>query len=181
MNSEPSSIELLVGERWTAAHTKSRCEKVVSLHCERHAIPHYLPLLRRAKRYQRRTVETFLPMFPGYLFVQLNAETLTTLLRSHRVVQLLRTDETTEKVLVEELRQIQQLEQIQREAELLVQPDLAPGKPVLITAGPLAGLSGIVQRRRNTTRVTVNVELLGQSVSAELDIGEVEADPLETA
>jgi transcription antitermination factor NusG len=174
MSTESQPIVAVPGERWTAVHTKPRCEKVVDTYCRRNQIPCYLPLLRRAKRYQRRTVETFLPMFPGYIFVRLGADQLTTLLRSHKVVRVLRTDEVTERVLIDELHQIQQLEAMQQEAELVVQPDLAPGNAVTITSGPLAGLSGIVERRRNKTRVTVNVELLGQSVSADLDIGEVD-------
>ena len=42
--------------------------------------------------------------------------------------------------------------------------------------GPLAGLNGIVTRRKNRIRLTVNVEMVGQSVSLDVDVAEVEID-----
>ena len=55
-------IEKKPNALWTAAHTKPRCEKVVADYCQRHGVTFYLPLRRRAKRYQRRTVENFLEL-----------------------------------------------------------------------------------------------------------------------
>jgi len=167
-------IEKLVTAQWTAVYTKPRCEKVVNEYCRRHSIACYVPLRRRAKRYQRRTVETFLPMFSGYVFVQLHPEMKTILLESHKVVTVLQIEDTQEDLLIHELNQLQQLEQLQLEEDLIVQPKLIPGTPVQVVVGPLAGLTGIVQHRKNKARVSINVEILGQSVSAELDLGEVE-------
>ena len=169
----PVPIEKRPDAVWTAAHTKARCEKVVARYCDSHSIAHYLPLQRRAKRYQRRTVETWIPMFPGYIFVQLAPEMHTILLQSHRIAAILPINATAEERLIEELRQIQRLEAAAREVELVVQPEIIEGKAVTVTAGPLRGVTGVVQRRLKLTRVVVNVDILGQSVAAELDIGEV--------
>ena len=166
-------IEHEQGTHWTAVRTKPRCEKIVAEHCRRYDIACYLPLRRRAARYQRRTVETFLPMFPGYIFAQLGNVTKDVLVQSHKTVAILPIDDAQEATLIDELRDIQTLEQASLEADLTVQPELMQGKPVRITGGPLAGLRGIVNRRHEKTRVTVNVEMLGQSVSAELDVGDV--------
>jgi len=176
MSTCPIEIRLIPDRRWTAVHTRARCEKVVARVCEVNDIPCYLPLRRRAQRYQRRTVETFLPMFPGYVFVCIDPLGRATLLGASRAVAVLSVDDTTEARLIEELQGIQQLESLAREQELIVEPELASGKAVRITAGPLAGVHGIVSRRTNRTRVTVNVEILGQAVSVDLDIGEVHTD-----
>jgi transcriptional antiterminator RfaH len=159
---------------WTAVHLKSRCEKQVRDHCERNEIACYLPLVRKVKRYQRRNVETFLPMFPGYMFVQLGPGESTTLLKCHRVVHILHIDKEREGQLVEELRALQILEKAALEAHLVAKPELVPGKMIEVTSGPCAGLCGIVERRQGKTRVTVNVELLGQSVSMEVDANELD-------
>jgi len=169
-------IEKKTGMQWTAVRTRPRCEKVVDTYCQRHRIPCYLPLRRRAQRYQRRTVETFLPLFPGYVFVQIDNETRSVLLQSHKIVTVLRIDAVQERTLVAELGDVQLLERAALEAELVVQPEIVPGRPVRVRSGPLAGMSGIVQRRQQKTRVTVNVEILGQSVSVELDVGDVDVD-----
>jgi transcriptional antiterminator RfaH len=161
---------------WTAAHTKPRCEKVVRDHCRKHGIPVYLPLRRRAKRYQRRNVVTYLPMFPGYIFLQLDPDSKPLLMRSNRVVHVLPIDEPNEEVLVRELNDLRALEQASAEAEIVVQPEIVEGKVVRVTSGPMAGVQGVVTRRRDAVRVTVNIEMLGQSASAEVDIGALEVE-----
>lgn len=158
---------------WTPVHTRPRCEKVVGQFCERFGLTYYLPLRRQVKRYQRRNVEHFLPMFGGYIFVQLEQQTRMRLMESHRVVNFLDSSGARELQLLDDLREVQRLELASMDAELVVQPELVPGTPVLIAAGPLAGLTGIVQRRQAKTRVSVNVDMLGQSVSVDLDVGEV--------
>jgi len=167
-------IRQIPGLRWTAVYTKARCEKVVADYCERHGFAYYLPLRRRAQRYQRRTVETFLPMFPSYTFVQISETDKTLLAQSHKTVAILPVDDAQEARLIEELQDIRILERAQLELEVEVLPELAPGRTVRITSGPLSGLNGIVERRQQQTRVTVNVEMLGQSVSVEVDLGEVD-------
>ena len=169
------AIELAPGRAWAPAYCKPRAEKVVAGYCERHGIPCYLPLLRRRARYQRRTVETFLPMFPGYVFVQLGPEDRTTFLECHRIVHIVDVRDAREEILVAELNQIQRLEAAQVDVDLVVMPELKAGTPVVVVDGPLKGTTGIVECRKGKTRVTVNVEMLGRSVTAEMDLGELEA------
>ena len=164
------------GLRWTAVHAKPRTEKVLANYCAQHALDHYLPLRRRAQRYQRRTVETFLPMFPGYLFVQLDEDRKSILVRSHKVVSVLAVSEAGEATLVRELQAVQCLEAAGRQSELTVQPEIVSGRPVRVVAGPLKGMEGIVEKRNRQTRVSVNVDILGQSVSVDLDIEELEVE-----
>jgi len=161
------------GMQWTAVYTKPRCEKVVRTLCERFGLPCYLPVRRRAKRYQRRLVETSVPVFPGYVFAQFGVSDRPQLVRSGKVVAILAMDDCGEARLVQDLREVQGLLLAQFAGDLVVRPELVAGQPVRIEAGPLAGLAGIVQRRRDRTRVCINVELLGQSVCAELAADEV--------
>jgi transcription antitermination factor NusG len=172
----PVDIRQLADVTWVPVYTKPRCEKVAADYCRRHAIPCYLPLVRRAKRYQRRTVETFLPMFRSYLFAQLGAESRVQIVQSHKIVRVVDVTADQEAGLVRELNDILRLEQLQVEADLVVLPELQPGTPVVVTVGPFKGMTAIVARRRSLTRVTVNIELLGQAVTAEIDVGEIEPE-----
>ena len=162
---------------WTAVRVKPRTEKIVKSHCGKFDIPAYLPLRRRVRRYQRRKVETYLPMFPGYLFVQVDEASYRDLHRSHKIVWIASVSEgPQEDQLIQELHDIQKLEELANRAEIMVQPEIKPGTPVLITSGPLRGTEGIVEQRHNTTRVTINVDILGQSASVDMDVGEIEID-----
>lgn len=169
----PLLIESTPGKLWTPVHVRARCEKIVASYCDGVAIARYLPLRRRAARYQRRTVETRLPMFPGYLFLHLEYGDVETLLRCNRIAHILRMTAQRESVLIGEMQALQILEAAGEDLELVVAPELVVGTPVEIVAGPLRGMAGIVEKRDKTARVTVNVEMLGQSVSAELDVGEI--------
>lgn len=171
------TIETRPGFCWLPVYTKARCEKVVDEYCTRHGIPCYLPLLHEAKRYQRRTVKTLIPMFKGYVFVQLGDETREEFLRCHKIVQILRVTELQESVLVEELCSVQQMEHVQDEAELTVLPELKQGVAVVVRDGPLQGMRGIVERRKNRVKVYVNIEILGQSAVTEMDVGELDVEP----
>ncbi len=169
-------IQSLPDLRWTAVHARPRCEKALAEYCRLRQITCYLPLLHRRARYQRRLVSTTKPMFPGYLFAQLDAEAAKTLLASHKAVRVLPVTAEREIALVAELRAVQALEQLQDRTPLLVHPELTVGTPVRIVSGPLAGFSGIVEKRRQNVRVSVSVEMLGRSVSADLDVGEIEVE-----
>ena len=172
----PVEIRQIADLTWVPVYTKPRCEKVAADYCRRHEITCYLPLMRRAKRYQRRTVETFLPMFRSYMFAQLGAESRVQIVQSHKIVRVVDVTPEQEQGLVRELNDILRLEQLQVGTDLVVLPELQPGVPVVITEGPFKGMTAIVARRRSLTRVTVNIELLGQAVTAEMDIGEVEPE-----
>ena len=158
---------------WTPVHVRPRCEKVTAQYCKGIGLHHYLPLIRRAARYQRRTVETFIPMFPGYLFVQLGPEETEALVRCNKIATILRLTPAQENQLVSELRSLQVLEANNKDAELIVSPELVPGTAVEVIDGPFRGMVGVVVKRAKSTRLSVNVEMLGQSVSVDLDVGEV--------
>ena len=176
MTQQTIDISKAEDRRWTAIHAKARCEKAVAHFCTSHSIRHYLPLRRRAKRHQRRTVETFIPMFTGYLFVHIHDEEKYVLKRFSKVAHVLPIDDPAEGRLIKELQNIRQMEEISRREEVVVQPEIMPGKMVRVISGPLLGTEGIVESRGNKMKITVNVEILGQSVSAELDIGDVETE-----
>jgi len=173
----PIAIEPSEGCRWVPAYCRPRTEKVVVEHCLRHGIPCYLPLLRQKRRYQRRTVEVQLPMFRGYVFAQLDSDNRSLFLECHRIVHIVDVNDTQERLLLGELRALQRLELAQGEVALEVMPEVQPGTTVLVAEGPLRGTTGIVEHRKGRTRVTVNIELLGRSVVAEMDLGELELNP----
>lgn len=173
----PPPIERRETFRWMPAYCKPRAEKVVADYCARHGIACYLPLLRRKRRYQRRTVEVLLPMFRGYVFAQIGPDNRSLFLECHRIVHLVEVTDLQERLLVGELLELRRLELAQDNVELEIMPEVQPGVTVTVADGPLRGTTGIVQTRKGKARVIVNVEILGQAVVAEMDLGEIEVQP----
>ena len=56
--------------RWWALHTRPRAEKALARRLLLQRIAYFLPLHQRRRRIQRRMVNSYLPVFPGYLFLR---------------------------------------------------------------------------------------------------------------
>lgn len=162
--------------RWLVLHTKPRCEKKLAQHCRGRGIIHYLPLRRSIRRYPNRVAEFMVPIFSGYLFAQMHTEDQLPVVEAWHLARAIVPDEQMEASLIRELGDILILERATIEGELMVRPEIEAGKVVQISSGPLAGLHGIVSRRKNKARLCVNVEMVGQSVSIEVDVNEVEIE-----
>jgi transcriptional antiterminator RfaH len=163
------------GKLWTPIRTRPKKEKKLAEYCRSNQIDCYLPLRRSVKRYGRKTVEFFPPMFSGYIFCLLDNETYKLLVLSNSVFFKVKIDEVLEKQLIIDLNNVKIFEKISRQKEVVVKPELVSGIEVKITSGPLCGISGIIEKRKNNIDVTVNIEMLGHSVTVEVDLGEVES------
>jgi len=174
-NDEPTTPEFvkIKDMKWVPVRVYARCEKIVKRFCEVNRIKYYLPIKEHISRYQRRIVKTQIPMFPGYIFVQVSTTDKMFLKGFQKVVNIFRINSGEEETLIAELNSIRLLEKMQWEKEIQIKPELVQGKSVVITSGPFQGMLGIVKKRKKTLRVSVNIEMLGQSVTAELDIGDI--------
>lgn len=170
------SFTLEPGKLWTPVRTKPRREKKLAEFCLAKNITCYLPLMRRMHRYGARTAEFSVPMFPGYIFCLLDDDLYHTLLTSHAVLFRINMSAGEEACLIEELHGVKEVEKLSATQDVVVKPELVAGTPVRIKSGPLVGTTGIVSGRRDKLTLTINIELLGQSVSAEISAAELEED-----
>ena len=177
--SEPSGDFITVeGGRWYVAHTRSRNEKLLAEELGRLQIPHYLPLAQRLTRSAatKRISRSYVPVFPGYVFFHGTEEHRYNALRTNRIAQVLHVPDQTQ--ILRELSSIRVL--LGTQQDFLVAPQLQKGDWGRITAGPLMGLEGIVTHLSGRFRLTMNVTILGQSVSTEVERHMVEKiDPPE--
>lgn len=158
--------------RWFVAHTRSRNEKVLAQELGRLGIPHYLPLAQRMTRSRatRRISRSLIPVFPGYVFFNGTEEQRYQALTTNRIANVLLVP--NQQQLIVELKHVQML--LTGDDDFFVHEQLQVGEWGRITAGPLAGLEGLVTRRLNKLRLNMNVTILGQSVSVEVDDTSVE-------
>lgn len=161
---------------WTPIRVKPRCEKKVAGYCDARGFPCYLPLIRKAHRYGRRTVIFESPMFPGYIFCPVDDERLTVLSRLGAVLRRIPVvDDECEARLVSDLNDVAVFEQMASDDEVVINPELVVGTRVRAATGPLVGVEGVIIERQGETHIHVNIEILGQSASVRADIGDFEA------
>jgi transcription antitermination factor NusG len=157
---------------WYAVYTRSRQEKVVHRAIEGAGLGGYLPLRRVLSQWKDRRQWVRKPLFPGYLFVEAAEERLWTVRAVRGVVCVVGDGERPTPV------PAAQVESVRRMLEDAVTADPWPymvaGARVRVVAGPLIGLEGFVVERKNRCHLVVSVDLLGQSVSTEIEASRLE-------
>jgi transcription antitermination factor NusG len=73
------------------------------------------------------------------------------------------------------LKELLQIEQALRAgAPLTPHKFIKAGQRCRVIAGPLLGLQGVVVKTRGTTRLVLQVDMLGQAASVEIDVDMIE-------
>ena len=162
---------------WYAAYTCANQEKRVAQQLERRAVESFLPLYESVRRWKDRRVRLHLPLFPGYVFVRFALRDRLQVLTIPGVVNLVGFDGHPAKVPAEDIEAIR----VCLAGRRTMHPHCYAqhGARVRLLSGPLAGLSGIVVRQRNSTRFVISLELLQRSVTVEIDAADL--DPRTTA
>jgi transcription antitermination factor NusG len=155
---------------WYVLHLRSRAEKKVAEVCQKRGLSYYLPLRRETRIYQRRKVTFEKPLFPGYLFAAFDHDGRIEVLKTNHVVRIIQPASTRE--LLHELAQIRRA--LRAQPDLNACPPLAKGVHVRIKGGPFMGVEGVISTLKGETRVTLNVDMIGQAVAVEVDKDYVE-------
>ena len=158
---------------WFAVYTSPRHEKSVEQHLRLREVESFLPIYRAPRKWRNGLkVVLDLPLFPGYIFVRIARSERVRVLEVPGVLaivggaagEMARLPEAE----VEALRSGLHL----RQAE--PHPLLTVGRRARIRAGALAGLEGVVVRKKNSFRVVLTMDLILQSIAVEVDGEELE-------
>ena len=157
--------------RWWALYTKPRREKDLMRRLRSLGVAHYAPLLRRRTNSPKgRTRDSFIPLFPSYVFLRGSEAARYEALKTNCVCRCLEVE--NESQLLQDLRQIKLL--VACGVPLTPESRIRPGMRVRVRAGFLAGLEGVVVKRRGRQRLLVAVQFLQQGASVQLEDCQVE-------
>ncbi len=157
--------------RWYAVYTFARHEKTVAQQLSIKGVHHYLPLYERVSRWNDRSVRIQAPLFPGYVFVHIPAAARVKVLQTAGVVRFVAFNGRPSALPQHEIENLQKY-LVARRAEPY--PYLVKGQRVLIRSGALAGLEGIVVRRKGKLRIVIAVDSIRQAVALELEASDVQ-------
>lgn len=157
--------------RWWIAHTKARTEKAFAWDLiAAGGVGYYLPMTRRTTFSGGRKRLGFKPLFTSYVFVCGDDECRSTCLRTNRLCTVLPVPDPPQ--LVTELSAVQRA--LAGNPELDSYDFAAVGRRCRITAGPMAGLEGVVVRRTGRATLVLEVSILRQGASLEVDLDLIE-------
>ena len=155
---------------WWVAHTKSRNEKALAQDLKCRNINYFLPMSWKVRRIRSRTIRSLLPIFSGYLFFCGQEKQRLEVLRTNRVANLIEVSD--QQQLVMELAQIERA--LHAGAQLRPHKYVKAGQRCRLIGGPFAGLTGIVEKTSKGTRLVLQIDMLGQAASVEIDIDMIE-------
>jgi transcription antitermination factor NusG len=152
--------------------TAPRHEKRIVTHCEDRQITSFLPVYQVKHRWKnRQTVTLDLPLFPNYLFVHIDPQEQFRVLNVPGVVSIL---STGNRPLPVPDQYITALQGALLKHRIEPHSNLEVGDRVCITSGPMAGMEGILERRKNGPWVVLKLEMIGRSVAVEVAAADLE-------
>jgi transcription antitermination factor NusG len=166
---ENQNLEEFDGQ-WWVAHTKSRNEKALAHDLIGRKVSYFLPMTWKVRHTRGRKIKSLLPLFAGYLFFCGGEQQRIEVLKTNRVASLIIVKD--QQQLVTELSAIERA--LLTGAALQRHKYIEAGQRCRVTAGPLRNIEGVVQQSRTGARLILNVDLLGQAASVEVDLDLIE-------
>jgi transcription antitermination factor NusG len=157
---------------WWAVYTRHQHEKTVARMLSGKGIEVFLPLYESTRHWKDRNKQISLPLFPCYLFVRGGHDRRLQVVATPGVHMLLYTGERLARVPETEIHAIRMA--VESAVHVEPHPFLKCGERVRVKRGPLAGIEGVLVRKRNQDRLVLSVEMLAQSVGVEIDAADVE-------
>jgi transcription termination/antitermination protein NusG len=156
---------------WYAVWTRSHCERLVAQQLAGKGFEAFLPEVRVRSRRVKVAQRIPMPMFPGYLFVRdaLDKTRYIEMLNVRGIVRVLEDGWTRlTPIPAAEIEALQRV--IDANVDVDPYPHLQHGDRVRVVEGPLSGVEGIfIQDKYNKGRLVLSVDLLGRSISVEVD------------
>lgn len=152
---------------WYAIYTRHQHEKTVCENLAANGVEVFLPLYNVVRQWKDRTKHLSLPLFPCYVFLRRGSEPRVKVLSTpgvHFFVEVAGRPAGISESEIESIRKAV-------ESDLAVEPHpfLRFGDRVRVRTGALAGVEGILVRRKSSYRLVLSADLLEKSVSVEVD------------
>jgi transcription antitermination factor NusG len=159
-----TSLRALRGQ-WWIAHTKARFEKAFAFDMLRRDTGYFLPLIERVKMSGGKKRRVMQPLFPSYVFFCGDAQDRYAALATNRLCRVIETID--QEGLLRELSGLELA--LTRKAVLDPYPFAVVGRRCRVREGPFEGIEGVVIERDGPARLVLQVKMLGQGASMEID------------
>jgi transcription antitermination factor NusG len=172
MNQSYAHFAEYQASQWYAVYTRHQHEKSVAENLAGRGLEVFLPAYEAIRQWGDRLKRLSLPLFPCYVFFRGNLENRVRVLSTpgvHSIVGFAGQPAVIESSEIEAIR-------VAVESHFAIEPHpfLRHGDRVRVKCGPLAGIEGILVRKRGLARLVLSAELLQKSVSVEVDAYSIE-------
>jgi transcription antitermination factor NusG len=152
---------------WFAIRTRSNFEKVAAIALENKGLGPYLPTYRNRRRWSDRVVVVDTPLFQGYVFCRFDPLNRLPILTTTGVISIVGCGNDPAPI---DDKEIDAIDLILRSG-LATEPCpfLREGQRVRVKRGSLAGVEGILTKKKSDFRLVISVTMLQRSIAVEID------------
>lgn len=155
---------------WFVFYTYPKAEKSINEHFSANGFNTYLPLMEQVKQWHDRKKKLLVPLFPNYVFVQIERWNIYKILSHPRVVRVVSFNGTPTILKDVEIDKIKKV--VSNCSELNVQSRIEKGSMVEIVDGPLKGLIGILKADYHLDKhIYINIPSIQYSLSLTMSSG----------
>jgi transcription antitermination factor NusG len=162
----------LAKPNWFAVYTCARHEKCVAEQMARREIRAFLPVYRSVRRWKDRRKEIEMALFPSYVFVRVALRERLRVLEIPGVVGIVGAGGKPVPLADQEIEPF--LHGVEGCLKMEPHPFMRVGRRVRVRSGPMAGMEGVLLRRKEGVRLIVSLEILMRAVAVEIDEADVE-------
>jgi len=160
-------------KNWFAVFTVPRHEKRVEAHFLLREIENFLPLYQKERHWKDGSKGMLqLPLFSSYIFVRVGRNERAPVLKVPGVRSIVGFGPQPSPI---PDSYIHWLREGLREGKIEPHPYLIAGARVRIRSGAMAGMEGVLLRKKNSFRVVLTLEMIMRSVMVEVDIEDIES------
>lgn len=157
---------------WFAAYTATHHEKCVLDQLTERRVESFLPVYKTHRRWKKRPPITLdLPLFPNYVFVRISRQERTAVLGTPGVFSIVGSGQKAWEL---PEREIEALRNGLHDRKAEPHEYLVVGERARVTSGVLAGLEGVVVRKKNDLHIVLTLDQIMRSVAIEVDASELE-------
>lgn len=168
------SSQVFQQAHWYAVQTRPRHEKRVATELAQKGVNTFLPLVTDVRQWSDRRMRIELPLFSGYLFVNIvaTAESRVSVLQSYGAVSFVGRGREPIAVPESQIEDVRRL--VANKVPFAAHPFLEIGQRVRIRGGVLDGIEGILERRKGRDQLILSVQTIQRSLSLSLEGYDVE-------
>jgi transcription antitermination factor NusG len=159
---------------WYAFQVRPRHEKSVSSLLRFKCFNEFLPLLKTRTRWADRIATVERPLFPGYIFCEVERHSVSSIRSTPGVLDVVRAGSSPLPARRDEVESLLRAVRNDLPIEPCNLEGLCGGEWLRIAAGPLSGLCGTLVKVRGEQRLLISIELLHRQVLVDLPAASVE-------
>ena len=150
---------------WYAVFSRSRHEKIVATALTNTGVTTFLPLVSEMHSWSDRRKLVDVPLFPGYVFVQIpnTAEAKLHVLKTSGVAQFVGNRKGAVSIPDKEISDVRAV--LEKKVSCSSHPFLEVGQRVRIRGGSLDGVEGILVGCDSASKLVISIELIQRSLA----------------